>query len=479
MACVPSVTTTFPVRRGERQLVSPARPTPYEFKMLSDIDDQDVLRFYRSGAFFYRSSASKAGLDPAKVIRSALSEALVHFYPLAGRFRELRPTRKLVVECTGEGVVFVEADADVRMDDLGDSLAPPVPCYDKLLCEPESPTADVIDRPLLYVQVTRLRCGGFVFGSQICHCIADGTGIVQFLTTLTEFARGVPGAPTVRPVWERELFTASWPPEVSHDHLEYAPLPERPAAGKDHRVNPSDGDDVFDHHAFFFGPAEIAAIRSQAPPALRSAASRFDLVGAFMWRCRAAALQFDPDDSVRLHIFVNARVRNRSRRPVPAGYYGNAFAFASASAPAGELCRRPFRYALQLLAEAKARASREGYVQSVAGFNAARRRPPFPKARSYLISDVTNAGLLAVDFGWGRPVYGGPATIMLASFHQEGRNEAGEPGILVPIRLPASAMERLKQNVRKELAGAHVDDVETAADETNSNMHGGGVLAKL
>jgi benzyl alcohol O-benzoyltransferase len=38
-------------------------------------------------------------------------------------------------------------------------------------------------------------------------------------------------------------------------------------------------------------------------------------------------------------------------------------------------------------------------------------------------------------------------------------------------------MERLKQNVRKELAGAHVDDVETAADE--SNMHGGGVLAKL
>jgi len=154
MAGVPSLTTTFPVRRGERQLVSPARPTPYEFKMLSDIDDQDVLRFYRSGAFFYRSNASAmAGLDPVEVIRSALSEALVHFYPLAGRFRELRPTRKLVVECTGEGVVFVEADADVRMDDLGDFLAPPVPCYDKWLCEPESPTADVVDRPLLYVQV--------------------------------------------------------------------------------------------------------------------------------------------------------------------------------------------------------------------------------------------------------------------------------------------------------------------------------------
>ncbi|CAN6342598.1 unnamed protein product [Urochloa humidicola] len=335
MAGAPSL-VSFSVRRGERQLVAPARPTPYEFKMLSDIDDQDVIRFYRSGTFFYRSNASKAGLDPVKVIKSALAEALVHFYPLAGRLRELQPTRKLVVECTSEGVVFVEADADVRMDDLGDSLAPPVPCYDKLLCEPESPTAVVVDRPLLHVQVTRLRCGGFIFGLQICHCMADGTGIVQFLTALTEFARGVPGAPT--------------------------------------------------------------------------------------------------------------------------------------------LCRRPFSYALQLLLEAKARASQEGYVQSVASFNAAHRRPPFPKARTYLISDVTQAGLLAVDFGWGGPVYGGPATTMLATFHQEGRNQAGEAGILVPTRLPAPAMERLKLQVRKELP-AYVGL--KAGEKINSDMVADPVLAKL
>ncbi|RCV12280.1 LOW QUALITY PROTEIN: hypothetical protein SETIT_2G256400v2 [Setaria italica] len=469
MAGAPSL-ISFPVRRGERQLVAPARPTPYGFKMLSDIDDQDVLRFYRSGIFFYRGNAPRAGLDPVKVIRSALAEALVHFHPLAGRLRELQPTRKLVVECTGEGVVFVEADADVRMDDLGDSLAPPVPCYDKLLCEPESPTAVVVDRPLIYFQVTRLRCGGFIFGFQICHCMADGTGIVQFLTALTEFARGVPGAPTVRPVWERELFMAGWPPEITYDHQEYAPLPDR---GKDMAIP---GDDVFAHHAFFFGPSEIAAIRSQAPPALRSATSRFDLVGAFMWRCRTAALRFDPDDLVRLSLFVE-RARNRSRRPVPPGYYGNAFAFAAAAAAAGELCRRPFGYALQLLLEAKARASQEGYVQSVASFNAARRRPPFPKARTYLISDVTQAGLLAVDFGWGRPLYGGPATIMLATFHLEGRNEAGDAGILVPMRLPAPAMEGLKQQVRKELTAYGA--IENDGDKINSNLVPGPVLAKL
>ncbi|EEE63107.1 hypothetical protein OsJ_17915 [Oryza sativa Japonica Group] len=416
-------TLAFSVRRRERELVAPAKPTPYEFKMLSDIDDQDILRFNRSGILFYRHSPSKDGLDPVKVIKAAISETLVHFYPVAGRFRELRPTRKLVVECTGEGVVFVEADANFRMDELGTSLAPPVPCYDMLLCEPESPTADVVDRPLLFIQVTRLACGGFVFGMHICHCMADGSGIVQFLTALTEFARGVHGAPTVRPVWEREVLTARWPPTVTRDHVEYTPLPN---PGKD-VLSPTD-------------------------------ASRFDLVGAFMWRCRTAALRYDPGDVVRLHMFVNARVRNRSKRPVPRGYYGNAIVFAAASVPAGELWRRPFGYALRLLMQAKARASEEGYVQSVANFNAAHRRPPFPKARTYLISDMTQAGLMAIDFGWGKPVYGGPATTMLATFHLEGRNEVGEAGVIVPIRLPNPVIERLIQEVNKGLTAGAVAD---------------------
>jgi hypothetical protein len=76
-------------------------------------------------------------------------------------------------------------------------------------------------------------------------------------------------------------------------------------------VNPSD--DVFVHYAFFFGPGEVAAIQSQAPAA---------------W-------------FVGLHMFVNVRVRNRSHRPVPAGYRCNG-------------------YTLQLLVEAMARASRVG-----------------------------------------------------------------------------------------------------------------------
>jgi hypothetical protein len=80
---------------------------------------------------------------------------------------------------------------------------------------------------------------------------------------------------------------------------------------------------------------------------------------------------------------------------------------------------------------------------------AARGRPRFAVARTYVVSDITRAGLVDVDVGWGRAVYGGPATATLATFHLAGRNE---DGVLVPMRLPEAAMERLKSEVAGGLA---------------------------
>jgi hypothetical protein len=66
--------------------------------------------FYRRGAGAHAAAAD----DPADVIRSALGEALVPYYPLSGRLREVED-KKLVVDCTGEDVAFMEADADMRL----------------------------------------------------------------------------------------------------------------------------------------------------------------------------------------------------------------------------------------------------------------------------------------------------------------------------------------------------------------------------
>jgi hypothetical protein len=132
------------------------------------------MRFYVVGIYAYRAHACKQGIDPAAVLRSALAEALVHYYPLAGRLRE-EAGRKLVVDCAGQGVVFVEADADMALDDLGDVRYPPFPRSEEFIYHdhvhvsvanwpPGLLLPEVIGQPLLHVQVTRFKCGGFIVG---------------------------------------------------------------------------------------------------------------------------------------------------------------------------------------------------------------------------------------------------------------------------------------------------------------------------
>ncbi|GLJ11815.1 hypothetical protein SUGI_0177700 [Cryptomeria japonica] len=119
----------FKVRRQETVLVAPSLPTPREILYLSNIDDQEGLRFHTPYIQFYKHNILKDYQDPGKVIREALVKVLVHYYPFAGRLREAAG-RKLLVECTGEGVVFVEADADVTLAEFG-NIQPPIPGFER------------------------------------------------------------------------------------------------------------------------------------------------------------------------------------------------------------------------------------------------------------------------------------------------------------------------------------------------------------
>jgi benzyl alcohol O-benzoyltransferase len=140
----------FTVRRGPAVLVAPASATPRELKRLSDIDDQDGLRLHVPIIQFYRQNALMGGREPAPVIRDAIARALVPYYPFAGRLRELEG-RKLAVDCTGEGVLFIEAEADVRLDHFGDELQPPFPCLEELIFDVPG-SSEVLGSPLLLFQ---------------------------------------------------------------------------------------------------------------------------------------------------------------------------------------------------------------------------------------------------------------------------------------------------------------------------------------
>ncbi|KAJ8439374.1 hypothetical protein Cgig2_021788 [Carnegiea gigantea] len=169
----------FKVRRAAPALIPPVAPTPTEFKELSDVDDQEGLRGNESRGW---------NQDPAKVIREAVGKALVPYYPFAGRLRE-KAGRKLVVECNGEGVLFIEANADVTLDDFGEEIHPPFPCLEELIFD-VSGYGGTLDSPLIIIQVTRLKCGGIILAWRFNHAMADGAGFFQFLSAVAELGRG-------------------------------------------------------------------------------------------------------------------------------------------------------------------------------------------------------------------------------------------------------------------------------------------------
>ncbi|KAG6752022.1 hypothetical protein POTOM_044238 [Populus tomentosa] len=241
----------FKVHRREPELIKPAKPTPREFKLLSDIDDPEGLRFHISFIQFYRHNPSMHGKDPVKVIREAIAKTLVFYYPFAGRLREGH-NRKLMVECTSEGILFIEADADVTLEQFGDPLQPPFPCLEELLFDVpgSSGVLNCICYVLYYtnLQVSRLKCGGFLFALRLNHTMSDGPGLVQFMAAVAEMACGA-NALSVPPVWERHVLNATDPPRVTCRHREY----EEVAGSKSSNIT----HDHLVHRSFFFSSSKI------------------------------------------------------------------------------------------------------------------------------------------------------------------------------------------------------------------------------
>ncbi|KAL8142942.1 hypothetical protein V2J09_015974 [Rumex salicifolius] len=432
------------VRLREAELVVPAKATPRELKPLSDIDDQESLRMHVPLMQFYPGPPGGGSRrDPAGTIREALRQALVYYYPWAGRLRE-GPHRKLVVDCTGEGVFFVEADADVGLREIGLAcdggfLRPPFP--KELLMLPAD-SLPILHSPLLLFQITKLACGGFVMAMSMNHTMADAFGIVQFMTAIAELARGA-SRPSVLPVWKRNLLLSRDPPRVTFTHPVYDKVEGTPFPAH------HDGDPVVDR-SFFFGPNELSSLRHRLEPHLVESCSTYERLSAFLWRCRTAALSFDSSKEVR-YIYL-ANTRSKLKPPLPAGYYGNSIVLTAAISTAEELTVNSLDYAVDLIKKAKAEVTEE-YIQSATDLLATRGRPLMTLSGSWVISDNRHAGYLDIDFGWGMPVYGGPCSAMVGAvvgaigFLVKGVNGKGENGLFALVCLPASAMERFAREV--------------------------------
>uniref|UniRef100_A0ACD5VWQ5 Uncharacterized protein n=1 Tax=Avena sativa TaxID=4498 RepID=A0ACD5VWQ5_AVESA len=415
------------VRRSEPVLVYAAAATADdEYYYLSNLD-QNVAVLMKTVHVFSPSSERPASDDEATVIMDALGRVLVHYYPFEGSLVVNADDGRLSVHNDRHGVPFVVADADCVLKEIGDVVSAPDPAVQAQLVFVHSDLEE--NAPLLTVQLTRFRCGGFVLGLAMNHCLADGIAAAEFLRSWAETARGVPLS--TPPFANRTVLRARTSPTVAFPHEEFAEM-EDVSGLADLRDEPRV------HRAFTIDGARLARLKRQT-----AARSTFVALTAFVWRATARAMRMRPEQRSRLMFAVD--VRRRVDPPLPRGFYGNAVVFACCVSAAGDLHAGPVSEAARSVQDAIGRTD-DAFVRSaIDHIEVARARAP-SMAATTLVTAWNRLGFHAADFGWGEATQSGPAELPRGEVVMFTR-DARDGSTVVLLGLPRSCMQAFQDMV--------------------------------
>ncbi|KAL3729949.1 hypothetical protein ACJRO7_027017 [Eucalyptus globulus] len=161
-----------------KKLIKPSAPTPNHRRKLN-ISCIDELQHpgYAGFLFYYRVDGENHEddiLQRLHRLEESLSETLVSFYPLAGRYIE----EGLFIDCNDQGVEFVHTKVNGQLDHLlrGDFDT------DLLGCLSEFPVG-LTGNPLVVVQVNVFECGGLVISLRSCHKLGDMSAMATFMNS--------------------------------------------------------------------------------------------------------------------------------------------------------------------------------------------------------------------------------------------------------------------------------------------------------
>ncbi|KAJ9141176.1 hypothetical protein P3X46_031745 [Hevea brasiliensis] len=340
-----------------------------------------------------------------KVLKEALKQVLVLYYPVAGRLRK-HDNGKTEINCNGEGVLFIEAQANSAMVDIND-FTPSQQLWQLIPVVEYS--NGISSYPLLLLQVTKFACGGVSLGIGWHHILADGVGFTNFMIAWGNIVRGLPiGIP---PSFDRTILSHRVPPTPTIHHHEYGSPPT---------LNSSS---ITTHNPQYQSASKsnnslkILKITPAQIKILKVAISKyttFEILTGHIWRCVSEARGLPSKQATMVYISVEGR--SRLCPPAPRGYFGNAVFHTTTTALAGELISEPLVKTVKRIHEAIKRVDDE-YIRSAIDNLEEQMiwdnppsvmKDPQSTCRSpslKIVSWLSMPFYDAADFGWGRPVY--------------------------------------------------------------------------
>ncbi|KAB1201176.1 Vinorine synthase [Morella rubra] len=279
---------------SKHTMIKPSAATPAHLRhyTLSFID-QIIPPIFTPFVLFYPRDANLSNEERVDQIKKSLSEALTHFYPLAGRVKD-----NSHVDCDDEGAHFVEAKATCTLTEF---LEDPNPAEINKFLPFE---LDEVNEIPFAVQVTAFACGGIVVGLTFAHKVSDASSLFFFLNSWAAIGRGSSDIATPR------FDTATIFPPVT---LPSYTLPR--GTDKDKIVI----------KRFVFDSAAIATLRAkystEDPNIQNPRSSRVEALSAFIWSRFLAATELDSNMPYSLcHV---GNLRKRLDPPLSDNYFGN------------------------------------------------------------------------------------------------------------------------------------------------------------
>ncbi|KAI3496289.1 hypothetical protein L1887_38646 [Cichorium endivia] len=366
------------------------------------------------GVFFCYKKKDGVAMTPetvVKTIRKSLGKVLETFYPLAGEIVQNSQGEPELL-CNNSGVEFVHAQADIELKDL-DFHRPDDSVTGKLV--------PMINRGVLSVQVTELKCGSMIISLCIDHRVGDGHSMNMFLVSLAEIAQMKPI--TNIPSFRTSILNPRKPPRYDSivDSL-YMPISFLPPP-------PSFQDKLYSR-IYYITAESINQIQSEASSG-ESKRSKLQSFTAFLWKLLAHGDDCNVSTTSRMGVVVNGRrfldENSENVSSLMENHFGNALSIPYGTAKNEDLKTMPLNEVADEVHKFLFEATKEEHFRGLIDWVELHRPEPAVakiyfglkeiEGEATVVSSGQGLPITDMDFGWGKPVFG--------SFHVPWGSQSG------------------------------------------------------